>query len=195
VPPRPPLGPRVPAPYSHGARRMHRLAGHCAACSNNSTKKAKTLGSIHRSIFSLIACAERVWRILFGGHKGLLVLNPLLAGLFLAPLALPALDRRYRAVLAPLLVSILCNLLLCSTNPSWHGGRGFGPRYMLDGLGIAFVLSGVGIANAANHLPRVAAGLVGIAGAYSVVLNLFGAIGSRLRDPWLVELHQRMLLP
>ena len=142
-----------------------------------------------------IACAERVWRILFGGHKGLLVLNPLLAGLFLAPLALPALDQRYRTVLAPLLVSILCNLLLCSTNPSWHGGRGFGPRYMLDGLGIAFVLSGVGIANAAKHLPRVAAGLVGIAGAYSIVLNLVGAIGSRLRGPWLVELHQRMLLP
>lgn len=141
------------------------------------------------------ACAGRAWLILFGWHKGLITMNPLLVGMFLAPLAIPTLVPRYRKALSPLVFAMACSLLLCSTNPSWHGGRSFGPRYMLDGLGVGFVLAAVGIAHAAARFPRLTASTAGFAGVCSLGLHIFGAIGARLQHPWLVELHQRWLLP
>lgn len=144
--------------------------------------------------FAVLSWVERIFLIIGSPLKGLLVFNPLLVG-SLFVVSARGFQRGRGEVFLILLVGELVYVVLCATNPNWHGGRGFGPRYMLDGLAIGFILAGVGLSHVARTYPKAAMGFVGLAGVYSVLVNVFGAIGSRLSDPWLVSLHQRLLMP
>jgi hypothetical protein len=139
--------------------------------------------------------AARVLPILFSSHKGLLVFNPFLWCLVPLWLCRKRLESRLHAIVVTLLCAELCNFALCCTNPNWHAGRGFGPRYMAESLGVLFVLSAIGISHVRERFPRVTKVGVAIVAMYSVTLHVFGAIGARLDSEALIDLHQRMLMP
>ena len=65
---------------------------------------------------------------------------------------------------------------------------------MLDGLAIAFILAAIGIAHTQRRLHNLTYGVVAVVGVFSIILHVFGAIGSRLTVPSLVELHKQLLL-
>lgn len=153
------------------------------------------VGVVSNFDWGIIDWAERFWLTLFSSRKGFLFFHPLLVFLLFAPLALRHLDRSRKVVVGMLLALELAHILFCSTNPNWHGGRGFGPRYTLDGLGVAFILSGLGVAFSSARWPRATAVVALLAGLFSLVLHIFGAIGARLSDAGLVALHQQMMLP
>lgn len=138
---------------------------------------------------------SRLPLILFSCSKGLLVFNPFLCCTAFLWFCRKRLEQRYQVIVETLLCVELCNLALCGTNPTWHGGRGFGPRYMVESLGIMFVLSAISLSYIRERFPRTTTAAVVAMTIGSVTLNIFGAIGARLDSPALVDLHQRMLMP
>ncbi len=137
---------------------------------------------------------HRLWLILFSFRRGFLIFNPILFGLFLSISALRTYRQRERELLSAMLVGMVLQILLCASYPAWDGGRCFGPRFMLDGLAIAFILAAIGIAHTQRRLHNLTYGVVAVVGVFSIILHVFGAIGSRLTVPSLVELHKQLLL-
>jgi hypothetical protein len=137
----------------------------------------------------------RLALILFSEHKGLFVFNPFLLGIIFLWFYRKRLENRLQFIVVALLCAELCDLALCATNPTWHGGRGFGPRYMVESLGVLFVLSAIAISHVRERFPRTTTVGLAIVAAYSITLNVFGAIGARLDSQVLVDLHQRILMP
>lgn len=140
-------------------------------------------------------CFRRLSLILFSHERGLVVFDPLMVVGLLSISACLSLDTRKRVVMMSMLSAECGYLLLCSTNPSWHAGRCFGPRYMLDGLGVAFALFGVVVSCSTRTYPRLTAWFVVLVGMYSIALNTFGAIGADVSSPVLRGMHHRILLP
>jgi hypothetical protein len=140
-------------------------------------------------------CLSRLGLILFSAHKGLFVFNPFSFWIVFLWFYRKRLEGRLQFIVVALLCAELCSLALCSTNPTWHGGRGFGPRYMTESLGVLFVLSAIAISHVRERFSRTSTLGFTVVALYSVALNVFGAIGARLNSPALVDLHQRMLLP
>ncbi len=153
------------------------------------------VGDVSNFDWSFIEWARRFGLTLFSTRKGFLSFHPFLLFIVLAPFALGRLDKSSRIVVTVLLVLELSNIILCSTNPNWHGGRGFGPRYTLDGLGVAFILSGLGVAFGSARWPSATTVVAVLVGLFSLALHVFGAIGARLSDAGLVALQQQMMLP
>lgn len=139
--------------------------------------------------------ASRMIPILFSTRKGLLVFNPLLFGVALIWFYRARLEHRVRVIVSLLLCAEVCNLLINATSPNWHGGRGFGPRYMVDSLGLMFVLSAISIAQIRERFPQLTSATITAIALWSIILNIFGAVGDRLGAEALAGLHQRVLMP
>jgi hypothetical protein len=138
---------------------------------------------------------SRLGPMLLSPHKGLLIFNPLLLGVACCIVTLRRLEARTRMVVGTLLIAALCQLLLCLSNPNWHGGRGFGPRYLVEDLAVWFLLAAIGIDSVSSRFPQVSRCVVILVGAYSLVLHMFGAIGGRVDEPTIRGIHESMMLP
>jgi hypothetical protein len=133
--------------------------------------------------------------ILFSLQKGLLIFNPLVFGIFFVWLFREQLESRLKLLMIALLLAELCSLALCATNPNWHGGRGFGPRYVVDSLGVMTVLSALAFHHAKERWPRSMTAACLLVSLYSIPLHIYGAVGASLPIQALVDLHQRLLMP
>jgi|GEM_PF-4147694 len=145
--------------------------------------------------FKLSESITRLKQILFSYHRGLLVFNPFLLFIPWAYRPLQGLPRRQRIVFAALAACIVGHYLLCSTNPEWHGGYTFGPRYMLDVLAPAFLLAGIGFSVIHSKVPRLATISIMLIAAASATLHLFGVLGDQLPSTELNALYRRFLMP
>lgn len=145
--------------------------------------------------WNLSEWASRVIPILFSARKGLLVFNPLTLGCAFIWFYRARLEHRVRVVASLMLCAELCNIAINMTNPNWHGGWGFGPRYTVDSLGLMFVLSAISVARIRERFPSLTSAAITVIALWSVTLNIFGAIGDRLGTHALLTFHQRMLMP
>jgi hypothetical protein len=145
--------------------------------------------------FQLSECFMRLKLILFSYQRGLLVFNPFLVFMPWAYGALRGLTRQKRVVLAAVGVCIISHYLLCSTNPEWHGGYIFGPRYMLDVLAPSFLLAGIGFYVIQEKVPRLAKVTIAVIALVSITLHLFGVLGDVLPSRELNEVFRKLLVP
>jgi hypothetical protein len=123
------------------------------------------------------ALLKRVMLILFSPHRGLLVYNPLLIGAVIAPLHLSRFNEIERRIIVISLLVASVYLFFCATNPTWHGGTSFGPRYMLDCLTVLAVPSAIFYA---HTLPQSSHGfkvLCVVLALFSICIHLFGVFG------------------
>jgi hypothetical protein len=150
----------------------------------------------HRRVqLSLSECISRLGLILFSPQRGFVTFNPFtLFSLFVwAPFRVSSGKRR--VVVAALLACIVCHYALCSTNPEWHGGYTFGPRYMLDVLAPTFLIAGIGFNHIQGRWPRSADIACALVAVISIALHLFGALGDASHFPEITTVYRGLLLP
>lgn len=140
-------------------------------------------------------CLVRLRLILFSPHRGLLVFNPFLVFIPAAFGPLRELPRNRLIVLAALGACILSHYLLCSTNPEWHGGYTFGPRYMLDVLAPLFLFAGIGFSAMHSRFPTSAKTVFALIVILSTTIHLFGVLGDRVPFAELNGFYRGMLVP
>jgi hypothetical protein len=126
----------------------------------------------------------RLWQILFSPYRGFFFYNPLTLLAFGAVTTIRSFDPKKKAIFISIGLSCLLHLVLCATNPTWHGGLSFGPRYMLDILAPLFLCVGIGLEAVIRSrlFPVLSRGIVLIFAVYSVAIHLLGAKGGT--SPW-----------
>jgi hypothetical protein len=140
-------------------------------------------------------CLVRLRLILFSLHRGLLVFNPFLVFIPAAFGPLRVAPRNRLIVLAALGACILSHYLFCSTNPEWHGGYTFGPRYMLDVLAPLFLFAGIGFSAMHARFPKSAKIVFALIVILSTTIHLFGVLGDRVPFVDLNGFYRGMLVP
>lgn len=130
------------------------------------------------------AFLPRLWQILFSPYRGFFFYNPLTLLAFGAVTTIRSFDPKKKAIFISIGLSCLLHLVLCATNPTWHGGLSFGPRYMLDILAPLFLCVGIGLEAVirSRFFPVLSRGIVLIFAVYSVAIHLLGAKGGT--SPW-----------
>lgn len=138
---------------------------------------------------------SRLQLILFSPYRGLLIFNPFLIFSLWSYKPLRALPTHRRTIFVALGSCILCHYFLCSTNPEWHGGYTFGPRYMLDVLAPSFLIAGIGYNSVLSRFPKLTDTITVLIVVLSVALHMFGVLGDRLPLVALNDLYRRLLVP
>lgn len=140
-------------------------------------------------------CLSRLELILFSPKRGLITFNPFLVFALWAHKPIHALPPKRRTVLVGLVACVVCHYLLCSTNPEWHGGYSFGPRYMLDVLAPCFLVAAIGFNAIHTRLPRISDVALVLIMLLSVALHIFGVSGDQLPAATLRDTYQSLLVP
>jgi hypothetical protein len=138
--------------------------------------------------------ATRLGSILFSPYRGFIFYNPLCLLSFFSFKWSRSFDRRLSVVFLAIVSSCGIHLVLCATNPTWHGGLSFGPRYMLDTLALLFILMGIGLdAVLSIRLYRlISQGIVALLSVYSFSIHFIGAKGATIPWYWMQELNHRI---
>lgn len=138
--------------------------------------------------------ATRLGSILFSPYRGFIFYNPLCLLSFFSFKWSRSFDRRLSVVFLAIVSSCGIHLVLCATNPTWHGGLSFGPRYMLDTLALLFILMGIGLdaVLSIRSYRLISQGIVALLSVYSFSIHFIGAKGATIPWYWMQELNHRI---
>lgn len=142
-----------------------------------------------------IECLTRLALILASPQRGYVIFNPFLIYAAFALKPIRALGNNKRIVMLVLVACILCHYLICATNPEWHGGYTFGPRYMLDVLAPSFLLAAIGFNAIYSRRPGLAKMSLALIALTSIALHVFGVLGDRLPHEGLRMRYRQLLIP
>lgn len=140
-------------------------------------------------------CLHRIGLIIASPQRGLLVFNPFLAFLAVSFVGIRTLADTQRRIMVATWAGLVCHLLICATNPEWHGGYTFGPRYMLDVLAPSFLLAAIGFNAIYSRRPGLAKMSLALIALTSIALHVFGVLGDRLPHEGLRMRYRQLLIP